>query len=287
MRVAVYERNGDGAHVGIADGDELVDVTSWVGALGCCPLAAYLARASESSPPDDGVRIPLADVDLLPPAIGAATLLCAGLNYADHAEEVKVLGLQAGEYPALHSRYWPTVVGHGRPIVRPTVSEALDFEGELVVIIGQQCRNVARDRAFDVIAGYTIGQEGSVRDWQRRAPTPVAGKNFASSGAMGPFMVTPDELDPTKLDLTTAVNGETLQKTNTALMMFDIPTIIEYVTAFMPLFPGDAIFTGTPSGTFGSRTPQRWLVPGDVVTVEISGVGKLENPVVAEDDVAR
>ena len=285
MRVAIFESGaGGGPKVGVLDEDEVVDITGWVGELGCCPLAAYLARATEGSPPLSGARFAAAEVTWLPPAIGAPTLLCTGLNYADHAEEVKVLGLEAGDYPALHSRYWPTVVGHLEPLVRPAASETLDFEGELVAIIGEECRSVPRERAFDVIAGYTIGQEGSVREWQRRAPTATAGKNFESSGAMGPWMVTADELDPTSLDLITQVNGETLQATNTALMLFDIPAIVEYVTAFMPLFPGDALFTGTPSGTFGSRKPQRWLAPGDVVTVTISGIGVLRNEVVDQRD---
>jgi 2-keto-4-pentenoate hydratase/2-oxohepta-3-ene-1,7-dioic acid hydratase in catechol pathway len=262
----------------------MVDVTEWVGPLGCCPMSAYLARAADGPPPLSGPRVPLPDVTWLPPARGASALLCIGLNYADHAEEVSGFGIEAGDYPAMHSRHWPTIVGHQQSIVRPRVSEQLDYEGELVVIVGKHCRAVSREHALDVVAGYTVGQEGSVRDWQRRAPTPLAGKNFASSGSMGPWMVTADELDPTTLELTTTVNGETVQQTNTKLMMFDVPSIIEYVTAFMPLFPGDALFTGTPAGTAVSNDPQRWLAPGDVVTVEISGIGRLQNTVVDEPD---
>ena len=116
MRVALFERSGGGPRIGVVDDEEVVDLTGWVGPLGCCPLAAYLARAAESAPPLSGERVPVTEVTWLPPARGAAALLCVGLNYADHAEEVKAVGLQAGEYPAVHSRYWPTVVGHRQPI---------------------------------------------------------------------------------------------------------------------------------------------------------------------------
>lgn len=285
MRIALFEADRRGPRVGVVDGDELIDLTDWVGPLGSCPLAAYLARAAGGPPPRSGERVSTTGVSWLPPALGAASVLCVGLNYADHAEEARHQGVTAGEHPSVFSRYWPSLVGHLQPIVRPRVSEQLDFEGELVVVIGKQCRAVPRKRALDVVAGYTIGQEGSVRDWQRRAPTPTAGKNFARSGALGPWMVTSDELaDPAALHLMTRVNGETMQESDTALMIFDVPALIEHVTAFMPLFPGDVIFTGTPAGSFGSRKPQRWLTAGDVVTVEISGIGQLENSVIIEDD---
>ena len=285
MRIALFDVNGRGPRVGVVDGEELIDITDWVGGLGTCPLAAYFARAAKGPPPRDGQRVPAAQVSWLPPTLGGASLLCVGLNYADHATEARQHGLQAGEHPSLFSRYWPSLVGHLQPIVRPRVSEQLDFEGELVVVIGKHCRAVRREQALDVVAGYTIGQEGSVRDWQRRAPTPTAGKNFARSGALGPWMVTSDELtDPSALHLVTRVNGETMQESDTALMIYDVPALIEHVTTFMPLSPGDVIFTGTPAGSFGSRKPQRWLTAGDVVTVEISGIGQLQNCVIDEDD---
>ena len=285
LRVALFEVDGRGPRVGIVEGDDLIDLTDWTGELGSCPLAAYLARADEGPPPRTGERVPVAEVTWLPSALGAATILCAGVNYADHAEEAKKHGVEAGAHPAVFARYWPSLVGHQQPIVRPRVSEQLDFEGELVVVIGKRCRAVPRERALDVVAGYTIGQEGSVRDWQRRAPTPTAGKNFARSGALGPWVVSADELgDPAALHLTTRVNGETMQESDTALMIHDVPALIEHITTFMPLSAGDVIFTGTPAGPFGSRSPQRWLAPGDVVTVEISGIGRLQNHVIDEDD---
>jgi 2-keto-4-pentenoate hydratase/2-oxohepta-3-ene-1,7-dioic acid hydratase in catechol pathway len=282
MKIALV-REGGATKLAAVDGDELIDLSDWVGPLGPCPLASYFARAAETPPPLSARRIPLAAVSFLPPAFGAATLLCTGRNYADHVAERG--GRAIPDAPPLFSRYWPTVVGHLEAIVRPRVSEQLDYEGELVVVVGKKCRGVSRERALDVIGGYTIANEGSVRDWQQRAPTVTAGKNFARSGSMGPWVVTADELpDPSKLDLTTTVSGETMQSADTALMIFDVPYLIEYVTTFMPLFPGDVILTGTPAGVGAGRTPPRWLVPGDVVRVEITGIGRLENQVVDESE---
>lgn len=267
--------------MGAVVGEEVVDLTDWVGPLGACPLAAFLARAAEGAPPMSGERVPIHEVAWLPPALGAAAPLCVGLNYRDHADSDR----KAGANPTLFSRYWTSLVGHRRPIVRPRVSEQLDVEGELVVVIGTHCRRVPRARALDVVAGYTIGQEGSVRDWQRLTQTPTAGKNFANSGAMGPWMVTADELDdPGTLRINTTVNGTTIQGSDTARMIFDVPTLIEHITTFMPLAPGDVIFTGTPAGTFSDRGGDRWLAPGDVITVEIPGIGELQNFVVDEED---
>ena len=284
LKIALFERSGGDARMGVVDGDEVVDLTEWVGPLGFCPLSAYLARAASEAPPMSGERLHLDEVKWLPPALGAAAPLCVGLNYGDHAQDVRA-GAGGGPRPALFTRYWSSLVGHRRDIVRPHVSEQLDFEGELVVVIGAHCREVPRDRALEVVAGYTIGQEGSVRDWQRQAATPTAGKNFASTGAMGPWIVTADELtDPAVLRITTSVNGEILQSGDTAQMIFDVPTLVEYITTFMPLAPGDVIFTGTPAGTLSDRGGHRWLTPGDVISVEIPEIGVLENYVVDDEN---
>lgn len=287
VKVAVFDRQGHGRRVGVMDGDELVDLTTWAGPLGCCPLASFLARADVAVPPLDGDRVPIEDVTLLPPSVGSKAPLCVGLNYAEHGAEAG--GRQGtSAQPALFSRYWPSLVGHGSPIVRPRASEQLDFEGELVVVIGKHCRAVPRAKALAVVAGYTIGQEGSVRDWQRRAPTPVAGKNFAQTGAMGPWLVTADEVpDPADLRIITSVNGEIQQDGATATMIWDVPALVEHVSAFLPLSPGDTLFTGTPAGTFSDRGKQRWLTAGDVVAVEIPGIGRLQNHIVDEPQTAR
>ena len=283
MKIALFERVGRGRRIGVVIGDEIVDLTDWTGPLGCTPLATFLARAAEEQPPLSGERVPFDGVTWLPPALGSSAPVCVGFNYVDHA--VVARKTSAGARPALFSRYWSSLVGHQEPIVRPKESEQLDVEGELVVVIGAHCRHVTRERALDVVAGYTIGQEGSVRDWQRGAPTPTAGKNFARSGAAGPWVVTADELpDPASLHITTTVNGVVMQDSATANMVFDIPTLIEHITTFMPLAPGDTIFTGTPAGTFTDRGEAQWLAPGDVVTVDVSGIGRLQNHVVDEAD---
>jgi 2-keto-4-pentenoate hydratase/2-oxohepta-3-ene-1,7-dioic acid hydratase in catechol pathway len=173
--------------------------------------------------------------------------------------------------------------GHRGNLIRPRVSPCLDFEGELVVVIGRHCRAVAVEEALDMVAGYTIGQEGRVRDWQRAAATPTAGKNFHRSGAMGPWLTTADEIgDPRALRLTTRLNGEIMQDATVGELLVDIPSLIAHVSAFTPLAPGDAIFTGTPLGTLSDQGGQRWLQPGDVVSVSVSGLGVLENTVVDE-----
>jgi 2-keto-4-pentenoate hydratase/2-oxohepta-3-ene-1,7-dioic acid hydratase in catechol pathway len=285
LRIALFERSGRDRCVGAVVGDEVIDLTDWVGDLGSCPLAAFLTRAAAGPPPMSGERLPVDGVAWLPPALGSPAPLCVGLNYGDHAEKTRGAGVGEAAHPPLFSRYWTSLVGHRRPIIRPHVSKQLDFEGELVVVIGKDCRRVPREHALEVVAGYTIGQEGSVRDWQRLASTPTAGKNFASTGAMGPWMVTADEVpDPGALRITTTVNGETLQDTDTARMVVDVPTMIEHITTFMPLGPGTVIFTGTPAGTMSDRGGERWLHPGDVVTVEIRGIGELQNYVVDEDE---
>lgn len=287
MKIALFERRDGRRAVGAVEGDHLIDLTDWVGALGQCPLASFLRRSAEQEPPMSGERVPFADVTWLPPALGSAAPLCVGLNYTDHAQGAQNPSAAASAHPAMFTRYFSSLAGHGQPIVRPRVSRQLDFEGELVVVIGKPCRAVPRERALDVVAGYTIGQEGSVRDWQRGAPTVTAGKNFWHSGAMGPWMVTADEIpDPSALRLTTAVNGRILQDSPTSHMMFDVPALIAHVTTFMPLEPGDVIFTGTPAGTFSDRGGKHWLTAGDTITVEVPGIGKLTNGVVDEAPAA-
>lgn len=283
MKIALFARQDGRRAVGAVEGDHLIDLTDWVGSLGHCPLASFLRRSAEQAPPLSGERVAFTDVTWLPPALGGAAPLCVGLNYSEHAQGTRNASASASGHPAVFTRYWSSLVGHDQPIVRPRASRQLDFEGELVVVIGQHCRAVPRERALDVVAGYTIGQEGSVRDWQRGAPTVTAGKNFWHSGAMGPWMVTADEIpDPSALRLTTTVNGRTLQDSPTSHMMFDVPALIAHVTAFMPLEPGDVIFTGTPAGTCSDRGDERWLTAGDTITVEVSGIGKLTNGVVDE-----
>ena len=220
------------------------------------------------------------DLSYLPPLPADATLFCIGRNYADHVAEA---GSKTGEKPSLFTRLHNSVVGHGQPLLRPKLSHHFDWEVELAVVIGQHCRYVKKADYRKVVAGYSIFNDGSLRDYQRNAPNLTAGKNFFHSGAMGPCIVTDDEVaDPQKLQLRTLINGEVMQDANTATMIFDIGTIIEYITEFTPLRPGDVISTGTPAGVGFIRKPPRFLVPGDRLRMEVEGVGVLENDIVDE-----
>jgi 2-keto-4-pentenoate hydratase/2-oxohepta-3-ene-1,7-dioic acid hydratase in catechol pathway len=229
------------------------------------------------------ISLPLSSVMLLPPVTDPAKIICIGRNYKEHAEEA---GQELPKLPIFFTRFAATLVAHGEPIVRPRVSEQLDWEGELAVVIGERCRYVTAEKAFEVVAGYSIFNDVTVRDYQRRVPQWTAGKNFVSTGPFGPNLVTADEVgDPQSLDLRVSVNGETVQSANTEQMIFDIATQIAHITEFVELEPGDVVVTGTPSGVGFVREPPRFLRPGDVVRVEIDGLGALENPVI-DDEVS-
>lgn len=221
-----------------------------------------------------------ADVRFLPVVPEPSKIVGIGMNYLAHTAELK---REQPEAPSLFARFPDSLVGHAQPIVRPKVSRQFDFEGELAVIIGRTARHVAARDAFDYIAGYSCFLDGSLRDYQYRTSQFTAGKNFHRSGAFGPWMVTADELgDPQQLGLRTIVSGEVMQDGNTRDMVFGIGELIEFLSAIFPLEAGDVIATGTPSGVGAGRKPPRWLAPGDVVEVEIEGIGTLRNEVVAE-----
>lgn len=204
-------------------------------------------------------------------------ILCIGVNYRPHVEE---MGRQVPEQPLVFVRFSGSVVGHGRPIVRPAVSGQFDYEGEFAVVIGRRARHVARADALDVVAGYACFMDGSVRDWQRHTTQFTPGKNFPRSGAIGPYLVSRDTVrDAAGLGLVTRVNGEAVQTGNTGDLIFDVPRLIEYCSTFAELLPGDIIATGTPGGVGAARRPPVWLKAGDRVAVEIEHIGRLENPV--------
>lgn len=223
--------------------------------------------------------LPFDAVDWLPVIPRPDKIVCAGVNYRSHASETgRALPIQ----PSMFARFQDTLIGHDAAILRPHVSHHLDFEGELAVIIGKPGRNIPAEQALDFVAGYTCFNDGSLRDYQKFSVT--AGKNFPSTGALGPWMVTADEItDPAALTLVTRVNGTEMQRTGTAEMIHSVPSIIAFVSRFTPLEPGDVIATGTPEGVGHKRDPQVWLNAGDVVEVEISGIGLLRNSVRAED----
>jgi 2-keto-4-pentenoate hydratase/2-oxohepta-3-ene-1,7-dioic acid hydratase in catechol pathway len=217
------------------------------------------------------LRAPIPD----PPKI-----VCLGLNYRDHAAES---GMAIPTEPILFSKYTSSLIGQGAEIVLPEVSSEVDYEAELVVVVGQGGRDIPRDRAYDHVAGYTVGHDVSARDWQLNKPGKqwMAGKTFDTFAPVGPALVTADEVpDPHTLGIRLRLNGETMQDSNTGQLIFQVDEVIAYLSKIFTLEPGDLIFTGTPPGVGMARKPPVWLQPGDVVEVEIDGLGVLRNPVV-------
>lgn len=207
-------------------------------------------------------------------------IICVGLNYHDHINET---GREETAYPALFARFSGSQIGHGAPLIKPLESEKFDYEGELAVIIGRECRRVPEDQALDMVAGYACYNDGSVRDWQKHTHQFMPGKTFAKTGPFGPWMVTADEIpDPSRLRLQTRLNGEVMQDTSTELLIASIPRLISYCSTILPLLPGDVIVSGTPGGVGARRNPPVFMKDGDICEVEISGIGILRNVVKAE-----
>lgn len=221
-------------------------------------------------------RVARAAVTLLPPVPDPQKILCIGLNYRDHAAEVK---LDLPQFVTVFAK-WPNVLaGDGAPIVIPRLSHRVDYEAELAFVIGTRAHGVAEADALACVAGYTCFNDVSVRDYQMRTSQWTMGKNFDSHGPCGPVLVTRDEIpDPQRLRIRCAIDGETLQDSNTAQMVFGVASLVAELSAVMTLEPGDIVATGTPAGVGTSRTPRRWIRPGERVRVEIEGIGALENP---------
>lgn len=218
-------------------------------------------------------------VRYLPTITNPDKVICVGLNYRKHAQET---GSKLPDNPLLFPRYTDSHVGHGQAILRPKESKQFDYEGELAVIIGKPCRRVSKSQALKYVAGYTCYNDGSIRDYQRHSSQIMPGKNFHKSGSFGPWMTTADEIaDPSKLQLTTRLNGKVMQDEGVDDLIFDCRELIAYCSKFSELVPGDVIVTGTPSGVGLARKPQVWMKPGDTVEVEISKIGVLRNPVKA------
>lgn len=229
-----------------------------------------------------GETLAMDDIELLAPVPRPGKYLGVSLNYADHIRET---GLEQPEYPTFFNKQITCVIGPGQPIHRPGVSEKLDYEGELGLVIGRRCRHVTRDQARLVIAGYTICNDVSVRDWQMRSHTWTLGKSFDTHGPVGPWIVTADEIgNPHELDIKTWVNDERRQSSNTNQLIFDCYDLVEYLSTVMTLEPGDIIATGTSSGVGVKMKPRGYMKPGDQVRVEIEKIGVLENPVIEEPE---
>lgn len=226
------------------------------------------------------------DVEYLPPISNPGKIACVGVNYANRNAEYKD-GSEAPKFPSLFIRTPDSFTGHDLPLIRPPESHKLDYEGEIVIIIGKEGRRIAEEDAYDHIAGLTIMNEGTLRDWVRHAKFNVTqGKNFIHSGSIGPWMVTADEFTSEQFEnmrVTTTVNGEIRQDDTTASMMFPFKYIISYFSKFFHLKPGDVIATGTPNGAGARFEPPRYLAPGDVVEIEVEGVGTLVNGVKDEE----
>jgi 2-keto-4-pentenoate hydratase/2-oxohepta-3-ene-1,7-dioic acid hydratase in catechol pathway len=227
-----------------------------------------------------GTPVSADNVTMLPPITDPDKILAIGFNYKGHLIET---GTPLPEYPSVFVRFPSSQVGHDQPVVAPVISTELDYEGELAVIIGRPAWRVNAQEAMDCVAGYTCFAENSVRDFQAHARQVTAGKNFLSSGAIGPWLTTADEVgDPSALELTTRLNGEVVQHDKLTSLIFSVAELIVYITQFTRLLPGDIIATGTPDGVGFLRDPKIWLVPGDVMEVDIPGVGLLRNRVIAE-----
>lgn len=266
-------RAGVVSDAGIVDATERLGVTDVTELFARMPEAAKLAAAA-------GADYRIDDIVFLPAVPAPKRIFCIGLNYLSHLKET---GREAPAYPMIFTRFASSQVGHRQPIIRPTVSDQLDFEGELAVVIGVECRHVPEDKAFSVIAGYSCYNDGSIRDWQRHTTQFVPGKNFPQTGGFGPFIVTPDEIaDIRQASLVTRLNGAEVQRAVIDDLVFDIPRLINYCSTFTSLSPGDVIVTGTTGGVGAARKPPLWMKPGDVVEVEIAGVGNLVNPIAQE-----
>ncbi len=237
-----------------------------------------LAAAAECLQKVEGT-MPIEALEFLPVIPNPDKIFCIGVNYADHREETKS---RKADHPTVFMRFAASQTGHQQPLILPEESDgSFDYEGEVALVIGRGGRRIQAEDAWNHIAGYACYNDASVRDWQFHSTQWGPGKNFAGTGAFGPWLVTADELDVAgkPLELTTRVNGDVLQQSNTDLMLFKIPELIAYCSTLVPLEPGDVIVTGTPGGVGMARDPKRYLKPGDTVEVEVSGVGVLRNTV--------
>ncbi len=280
MKLASYIVDGIEAF-GVVSGEGVITMNDRLGgrparlrdALAADLLGQIRDAASDARPDHK-----LTDIKFLPVIPNPDKIACAGINYRSHATET---GREVPKQPSMFLRLANTLVGHEGEMIRPKVSQNFDFEGELAVVIGRGGRHIPVERALDHVAGYTCFVDGSVRDYQKYSVT--SGKNFPGTGPLGPWMVTTDEIpDPTRLTLTTRLNGQEMQRSGTELLIYSIPHIIAFCSDFTTLAPGDVIATGTPEGVGHRRNPPLWMKPGDVLEVEITGIGTLRSRIVDE-----
>jgi 2-keto-4-pentenoate hydratase/2-oxohepta-3-ene-1,7-dioic acid hydratase in catechol pathway len=243
---------------------------------------AALHGAMEAAQRSDAVKYPAAQAKLLAPVPDPHKIICIGLNYRDHAAES---GAPIPKEPIVFSKYATALVGHGEPIVLPKVSQEVDYEAELVVVVGRKGRHLTPTQALQYVAGYTVGHDVSARDWQLKKDGKqwMMGKTFDTFAPAGPVLVTSDEVaDPHRLAIRLRLNGQTMQDSSTTQLIFGVGELLAYLSQVVTLEPGDLIFTGTPPGVGFAKKPPVFLKDGDVVEVEIEGLGVLRNPVVQE-----
>jgi acylpyruvate hydrolase len=289
MKIVAFEGQG-GARLGAVEGDQVVDLNAADSKLPA-DLGEFLAKNNGDTRPladiakraPAGARKPLADLTYRLPVGRPGKILCLGLNYLEHVKEGPNRD-NIPKFPTIFIRGLTSLVPHGHPIIRPQVTETLDYEAEMILVVGKRAKHLTAANALSCIAGYSCGNEGSVREFQRKTTQWDMGKNFDCTGGFGPWLVTADELPPGAkgLKIESRLNGAVMQSDNTDNMMFPIVEMLVYITQGMTLEPGDVIFTGTPSGVGHARKPPVWMKNGDVCEIEIAGIGVLRNPIADE-----
>src|SRR5579872_7477508 len=280
MRLATYNLRGRPSF-GAVVGDGVVDLRPRLHRFQSLSEVFRAQALDQAKAAATGVRpdVTLSEVELLPPLLAPEKILCIGINYANRGQDYNVTNNP--KYPSMFYRAPNSLVGSGQNLVRPKISEQLDYEGEIAIIIGRECKHVPKDKALETIVGVTLANEGTIRDWTRHGQFNVTqGKNFDATGGIGPWIVT--DLDLSKpLRVITRKNGQVIQDDTTASMIFSFADIIAYTTTFMTLKPGDIICTGTPTKKVKADPPV-WLKPGDTIEVECPDIGVLSNSVVDE-----
>jgi 2-keto-4-pentenoate hydratase/2-oxohepta-3-ene-1,7-dioic acid hydratase in catechol pathway len=284
MKIATFEVSGRVSY-GIVKDQGVVDAGSRLGqrfpdllAVIAAGQIDQLEKLAAKTPVD----FSLADIRLLKPLPNPGKILCVGINYPDRAAEYKD-NSERPKYPSIFVRFPASLVAHEEPILRPPESKQLDYEGEVALVVGRRARRIAESKAMSCVSGYTICNDGTIRDWLRHGKFNVTpGKNFDRSGSLGPWIVTSDEIDAAPLRLSTRVNGELRQDDTTDRMIFSMPFLISYLSHFCTLEPGDIVVTGTPTGAGARFDPPRYLVAGDTVEVEVNRIGTLRNRVIDE-----